>query len=92
MVTWIRYSTRGGDPKDVRCHPSNPDIVYGCSAHGSVLGFSITTRKVRKRWLLVLAYYTMSHTWVVGTDLSLNIYLKICIVRVVYSCFSCEAP
>ena len=46
MVTWIRYSTQGGDPQDVRFHPNNPDVVYGCSAHGSVCGFSVSTRKV----------------------------------------------
>ncbi|XP_073254958.1 uncharacterized protein [Porites lutea] len=45
MVTWIRYSTQGGDPQDVRFHPKNPDVVYGCSAHGSVCGFSVSTRK-----------------------------------------------
>ena len=49
MVTWIRYSTQGGDPKDVRFHPGNPDIVYGCSAHGSVCGFSVSTRKVGRK-------------------------------------------
>ena len=49
MVTWIRYSTRGGDPQDVRFHPNNPDVVYGCSAHGSVCGFSVSTRKVIKK-------------------------------------------
>ena len=49
MVTWIRYSTQGGDPQDVRFHPNNPDVVYGCSAHGSVCGFSVSTRKVIKK-------------------------------------------
>ena len=49
MVTWIRYSTQGGDPQDVRFHPNNPDVVYGCSAHGSVCGFSVSTRKVNKK-------------------------------------------
>ena len=48
MVTWIRYSTQGGDPQDVRFHPKNPDVVYGCSAHGSVCGFSVSSRKVIK--------------------------------------------
>ncbi|XP_078381360.1 uncharacterized protein LOC144664106 [Oculina patagonica] len=45
MVAWIRYSKAGADPKDVRFHPSNPDVVYGCSAHGSVLGFRVSTKK-----------------------------------------------
>ena len=47
MVAWIRFSKGGADPKDVRFHPSNPDVVYGCSAHGSVCGFLVSTKKVR---------------------------------------------
>lgn len=45
MVAWIRFSKGGADPKDVRFHPSNPDVVYGCSAHGSVCGFLVSTKK-----------------------------------------------
>lgn len=47
MVAWIRYSKGGADPKDMRFHPSNPDVVYGCSGHGSVCGFLVSTKKVR---------------------------------------------
>ena len=47
MVAWIRFSKGGADPKDVRFHPSSPDVVYGCSAHGSVCGFLVSTKKVR---------------------------------------------
>lgn len=53
MVTWIRYSKDSGrEPTDVRFHPSNPDVVYACNRYpGSVLGFFVSTRKVRmSRW------------------------------------------
>ena len=60
MVTWIRYSTQGGDPQDVRFHPNNPDVVYGCSAHGSVCGFSVSTRKVIRNNSIQLACHIAS--------------------------------
>ena len=78
MVTWIRYSTQGGDPKDVRFHPSNPDVVYGCSAHGSVCGFSVSTRKVRNKHEL----YSLHVIQDMSVELTVNgEYVDNCLVK-----------
>ena len=47
-LTWIRYSSKGSTPHDVKFHRQDSNIIFVAGSHSSVDSFNIMTRQVRE--------------------------------------------